>query len=148
MGISAAAITAGNEAVAAEIRRANEAGEDTSTSDFKKHLQTIRKDAQDAHHQQARLNYRNSVLATSHIAHKLQSLIKLRAQYNSINDFFKYIQDKFNIRPKRGDAKLIVQNIDEQIAEAKEELHKQYEEFDTELSDGAILDFIDQLRIV
>ena len=38
MGISAAAITAGNEAVAAEIRRANEAGEDTSTSDFKKHL--------------------------------------------------------------------------------------------------------------
>ena len=148
MGISAAAITAGNEAVAAEIRRANEAGEDTSTSDFKKHLQTIRKDAQEAHHQQARLNYRNSVLATSHIAHKLQSLIKLRAQHNSINDFFTYIQDKFNIRPKRGDAKLIVQNVDEQIKEAKEELHRQYEEFDTELSDAAVLDFINQLRIV
>jgi hypothetical protein len=45
MGMSAAMVTAGNEAVAAEIQRANEAGEDTSTSDFKKHLQTIRKDA-------------------------------------------------------------------------------------------------------
>jgi hypothetical protein len=51
----------------------------------------------------------------SHIAHKLQSLLKLRAQHKSINDFFKYINDKFNLRPKRGDAKLITQNVDEQI---------------------------------
>jgi hypothetical protein len=38
MGMSAAMVTAGNEAVAAEIKRAADAGEDTSTSEFKKHL--------------------------------------------------------------------------------------------------------------
>jgi hypothetical protein len=39
---------AGNKAVAEEIRRAKDAGENTSTSDFKKHLQSIRKEAQEA----------------------------------------------------------------------------------------------------
>ena len=148
MGISAAMVTAGNEAVAAEIKRATEAGEDTSTSDFKKHLQTIRKDAQEAHNQQIRTTYRNSVLHTSHIAHKLQSLIKLREQHKTVNDFFKFIQEKFNINPKRGDAKLITKNVDDQIKEAKEQLHELYEEFDTELSDKAVLEFIEQLPIV
>lgn len=148
MGVSAAMITAGNEAVAAEIKRATEAGEDTSTSDFKKHLQTIRKDAQEAHNKQIRATYRNSVLETSHIAHKLQSLIKLRQQHKSINDFFSFIQDKFNLRPKRGDAKLITQNVDEQIREAKEQLRGLYEEFDPELSDEAVLEFIENLPIV
>ena len=148
MGMSAAMVTAGNEAVAAEIQRANEAGEDTSTSDFKKHLQTIRKDAQEAHNQQVRMQYRNNVLQMSHIAHKLQSLLKLRAQHKSINDFFKYINDKFNLRPKRGDAKLITQNVDEQIRQTKEQLRQIAEEFDPELSDEATLEFINQLPIV
>lgn len=148
IGKQAAIIEAGNKAVADEIASAKEAGEDTSTSDFKRHLQNIRKDAQESAEQQLKLQYRNNVLETSHVAHKLRSLINLRAQHNTINDFFNYIQDKFNLKPKRGDASLITKNVDNQIKEAKEQLHELNSEFDVEFSDKAALDFIEQLSIV
>jgi hypothetical protein len=79
IGEQTAAIEAGNKAVAEEIKRANAAGEDTSTSDFKKHLQNIRKDAQEQTIQQNRLDYREATLNASHIAHKLRALINLKA---------------------------------------------------------------------
>jgi hypothetical protein len=66
-----------------------------------------------------RAKYRSDVINMSHAAHKLQSLIKLRAQHNTISDFFKFLTDKFNINPKRPDAKLIVKSVDNQIKEAK-----------------------------
>jgi hypothetical protein len=69
-----------------------------------------------------RVQYRNDVINMSHLAHKLQSLIKLRAQHNTISDFFKFLNDKFDISPKRPDAKLIVKSVDNQIKEAKEQL--------------------------
>jgi len=78
-------------------------------------LQNVRKDAQEAAAFNIDANARQEVIGMSHTAHKLQSLIKLRAQHNTITDFFTFLKDKFNLNPKRPDAKLIVKNVDEQI---------------------------------
>jgi hypothetical protein len=148
MGRGASIIEAGNKAVEAETARAKSAGEDVSTSEFKKHLQNIRKEAQEAHAREIDEMYRQNIIGMSHTAHKLQSLIKLRAQHNSISDFFTFLKDKFNINPKRPDAKLIVKNVDDQIEQAKKDLAEFDEDFDVHMSDGAILDYIKTLNIV
>lgn len=148
LGRHSAIIAAGNKAVSEEIARAKQAGEDVETSDFKKHLQNIRKEAQEQAAQSIDLNYRQNLLQISHIAHKLQSLIKLRAQHNTISDFFTFLNSKFDIRPKRPDAKLIVQSVDKQIENAKKALAEADSNFDVEMTDGAILDYIKNLNIV
>ena len=142
------AVDAGNKAVEEETKRAKEAGQDISTAEFKKHLQTVRQDAEEATRRYLRTELRNDVLTKSHLAHKLQSLINLRAQHNTISDFFQFLTDKFNISPKRPDAKLIVDSVDKQIQSAKEQLAEMDEDFDAGLPDGAILDYIKNMQLV
>jgi hypothetical protein len=62
---------AGNKAVDAEIARAKSAGENTETSEFKKHLQNIRREAQEAHAREIDEMYRQNIIGMSHTAHKL-----------------------------------------------------------------------------
>lgn len=154
-----------------ELERAVAAGENTTTKafqdhlnryrqeltedlesvedpEFQKHLQDVRKEAQEVASKNSKIDYRNKIINLSHAAHKLQSLIKLRAQHNTISDFFKFISDKFNLNPKRPDAKYIVQSIDNQISQLKDRLAEIDPNFNTNLSDKAILDYIETLPII
>jgi hypothetical protein len=151
MGTQAAVIKAGNEAVAEEISKKRSEGADETqieSPEFKKHLEDIRKEAQDAAQRNASIANRNKIINLSHAAHKLQSLLKLRSQYKSINDFFTFLSSKFNLKPKRPDAKLIVQSIDRQIKDVKSVLKQADENFNENLSDDAILKYIEDLPIV
>lgn len=145
MGRQARIIKAGNEAVAEEIKRANAAGEDTKSSEFKRHLQNIRKDAQEQASRSINLEYRNNILEMSHAANKLKSLLKLKQQHKSISDFFKFLSSKFNLNPRRADAKLIYKNIEEQIKEIKRQFAEIDENFNENLSDEAIIEYIEGL---
>jgi len=46
----------------------------------------------------------------------------MKASHNTIDDFFTFLKDKFNLRPKRPDAKTIKESIDKQIRDAKTQL--------------------------
>ena len=142
------AIEAGNKAVAQEIERATQAGEDTETSEFKRSLQDIRQTAQQQEQSRIDAERRTNLISWSRTAHRLQSLINLRAQHNTISDFFGFLNDKFNLKVKRPDAKLITQSVDSQIQQLKEQLANVLDDFNTEMSDGAILDYIQALPIV
>jgi hypothetical protein len=44
----------------------------------------------------------------------------MKARHNTIDDFYTFLKDKFNLSPKRPDAKTIRDNIDQQIKDTKE----------------------------
>lgn len=139
---------AGNKAVAAEKERAIAAGEDVETSDFKRNLQDIRKTAQEQEQARTKASYKNDIINFSRLANRLKSLIKLRAQHNTVEDFFWFLQDKFNLKVRRPDAKLITQSVDNQIQQLKEALKEGFENFDSNMSDADVLDFIEKSQII
>ena len=122
--------------------------ETTESPEFQRHLEDVRNEAQEAAKKNISVQGRDTIINLSHIAHKLKALITLRAQQNTTEDFFKFISDKFNLNPKRPDAKLIEQSIDKQIAQTKKLLAEADESFDENLSDKATLEHIESLPII
>jgi len=108
----------------------------------------VRRDAQETAKKNAQIELRDTIINLSHIAHRLKALINLRAQQNTTTDFFKFLSDKFNLKPKRPDAQLIVDSVDRQIEETKQLLANVDKDFNKDLSDKAILDYIETLPII
>lgn len=122
--------------------------ESVESPDFQKHLEEVRSEAQETARKNISVDGRNKIINLSHAAHKLKALITLRAQQNTTEDFFKFLSSKFNLKVKRPDAKLIEQSVDKQIAEVKKQLAEIDENFNENLSDKAILDYIENLPII
>ena len=122
--------------------------ETAESAEFQKHLEDIRKEAQEEAKKNISIDARNKIINLSHAAHKLKALITLRAQQNTTEDFFKFLKSKFNLNIKRPDAKLIVESVDNQIQAVKKTLAEIDENFNVNLSDKAVLEYIDQLPII
>lgn len=76
--------------------------------------------------QEAEIKFKEGVDTKTKLVNKLGALLQLRAQQNSIEDYFKVANEKFNIHVKRPDANLIRKNIDKQIKEIKDLLFKNF----------------------
>lgn len=70
--------------------------------------------------------FKAGILARSKDVNRLKALLHLRAQQNTIEDWFKIARDKFNIHTKRPDAAIIRKNINKQIDSLKKRLFKQF----------------------
>ena len=93
----------------------------------------------------AKQNFIINSIDANHAVNRLSALIKLRAQHNTIEDFYKALNDKFGIKPMRPDAVTIHKSIEKQIKDAISEMKKLDPEFNAK-TDKEILDYVDSIR--
>ena len=79
---------------------------------------------------------------------KVRALINLKAQINTIDDYYKIARDKLNLKTLRPDAVAVKQSIQEQLDGAKKELKNIYgDDFDDKADDAKVLQNIDALGL-
>lgn len=79
----------------------------------------------------------------NHKINKLAALVQLRAQSNTIDDFYNNLSEKFGIKAMRPDAATIRKNIDKQLEEVVADMKEYDPDFDAK-TDEEILDYIER----
>jgi hypothetical protein len=105
-----------------ELNRAKERGTNTETDEFKAHLDLVEAEAFDRSESLVEDIVRDAITNKTRAANKLHGLLKIRAQQNTIEDWYNIVNEFTKFTPMRPDAKDIVDDIDRQIREAKREL--------------------------
>ena len=143
MEISRRNVDAGHEAVKAEIESAKKAGIDTETEEFKEHLKNIKQDVQDANDKRIKEAVTEYIEEKTKAVNTLKAALTLKAQLNTIEDYFKFASEKLGLKTNRADAKLIYGHVQKFIDNAKEHLKK----FDVDLgsTDKEALDALEQI---
>lgn len=143
MEISRRNVDAGHEAVKAEIESAKKAGIDTETKEFKEHLKNIKQEAQDTNDKRSKEAVTEYVEEKTKAVNTLKAALTLKAQLNTIEDYFKFASEKLGLKTNRADAKLIYNHVQKFIDNAKEHLKK----FDVDLgsTDKEALDALEQI---
>ena len=143
MEISRRNVDAGHEAVKAEIESAKKAGIDTETKEFKEHLKNVKQEAQDTNDKRSKEAVTEYVEEKTKAVNTLKAALTLKAQLNTIEDYFKFASEKLGIKTNRADAKLIYNHVQKFIDNAKEHLKK----FDVDLgsTDKEALDSLEQI---
>ena len=85
---------------------------------------------------------RNNILGFSRAINRLNALLNLKSQMNTLDDWFSFTSDKLGIQTSRPDAKFLQQNIDEQIKQAKEQISQFDKDFDKNSNDAKALNYI------
>lgn len=85
---------------------------------------------------------RNNILGFSRAINRLNALLNLKSQMNTLDDWFSFTSDKLCIQTSRPDAKFLQQNIDEQIKQAKEQISQFDKDFDKDSNDAKALNYI------
>lgn len=85
---------------------------------------------------------RNNILGFSKAINRLNALLNLKSQMNTLDDWFSFTSDKLGIQTSRPDAKFLQQNIDEQIKQAKEQISQFDKDFDKNSNDAKALNYI------
>ena len=143
MEISRRNVDAGHQAVKEELERAKKAGIDTEAEDFKEHLKNVKQEAQDANDKSSKEAVSEYIEEKTKAVNTLKAALTLKAQLNTIEDYFKFASEKLGLKTNRADAKLIHQHVQEYIDNAKEHLKK----FDVDLgsTDKDALDALEQI---
>lgn len=143
MEISRRNVDAGHMAVKEEIERAKKAGIDTETKEFKEHLKNIKQEAQDANDKSSKEAVSEYIEEKTKAVNTLKAALTLKAQLNTIEDYFKFASEKLGLKTNRADAKLIYGHVQKFIDNAKEHLKK----FDVDLgsTDKESLDALEQI---
>lgn len=143
MEISRRNVDAGHQAVKAEIESAKKAGIDTETEDFKEHLKNVKQEAQDANDKSSKEAINEYIEEKTKSVNTLKAALTLKAQLNTIEDYFKFASEKLGLKTNRADAKLIHNHVQKYIDNAKERLKK----FDVDLgsTDKEALDALEQI---
>ncbi len=143
MEISRRNVDAGHEAVKTELEKAKKAGIDTETEEFKEHLKNIKQDAQDANDKRSKEAVTEYIEEKTKAVNTLKAALTLKAQLNTIEDYFKFASEKLGLKTNRADAKLIYGHVQKFIDNAKERLKK----FDVDLgsTDKEALDALEQI---
>lgn len=143
MEISRRNVDAGHEAVKAEIESAKKAGIDTETKEFKEHLKNVKQEAQDTNDKRSKEAITEYVEEKTKAVNTLKAALTLKAQLNTIEDYFKFASEKLGLKTNRADAKLIYNHVQKFIDNAKEHLKK----FDVDLgsTDKEALDALEQI---
>lgn len=85
---------------------------------------------------------RNNILGFSKAINRLNALLNLKSQMNTLDDWFSFTSDKLGIQTSRPDTKFLQQNIDEQIKQVKEQISKFDKDFDKDSNDAKALNYI------
>lgn len=85
---------------------------------------------------------RNNILGFSKTINRLNALLNLKSQMNTLDDWFSFTSDKLGIQTSRPDAKFLQQNIDEQIKQVKEQISQFDKDFDKNSNDAKALNYI------
>lgn len=85
---------------------------------------------------------RNNILGFSKAINRLNALLNLKSQMNTLDDWFSFTSDKLGIQTSRPDAKFLQQNIDEQIKQVKEQISQFDKDFDKDSNDAKALNYI------
>lgn len=85
---------------------------------------------------------RNNILGFSKAINRLNALLNLKSQMNTLDDWFRFTSDKLGIQTSRPDAKFLQQNIDEQIKQVKEQISQFDKDFDKDSNDAKALNYI------
>ena len=143
MEISRRNVNARHEAVKTELEKAKKAGIDTETEEFKEHLKNIKQDAQDANDKRSKEAVTEYIEEKTKAVNTLKAALTLKAQLNTIEDYFKFASEKLGLKTNRADAKLIHDHVQKYIDNAKEHLKK----FDVDLgsTDKEALDALEQI---
>lgn len=143
MEISRRNVDAGHEAVKAEIESAKKAGIDTETEEFKEHLKNVKQEAQDANDKSSKEAINEYIEEKTKAVNTLKAALTLKAQLNTIEDYFKFASEKLGLKTNRADAKLIHGHVQKYIDNAKEHLKK----FDVDLgsTDEQALNALEQI---
>lgn len=143
MEISRRNVDAAHEAVKTELEKAKKAGIDTETEEFKEHLKNIKQDAQDANDKRSKEAVTEYIEEKTKAVNTLKAALTLKAQLNTIEDYFKFASEKLGLKTNRADAKLIYGHVQKFIDNAKEHLKK----FDVDLgsTDKEALDALEQI---
>lgn len=143
MEISRRNVDAGHMAVKEEIERAKKVGIDTETKEFKEHLKNIKQEAQDANDKSSKEAVSEYIEEKTKAVNTLKAALTLKAQLNTIEDYFKFASEKLGLKTNRADAKLIYGHVQKFIDNAKEHLKK----FDVDLgsTDKEALDALEQI---
>ena len=143
MEISRRNVDAGHEAVKAEIESAKKAGIDTETEEFKQHLKNVKQEAQDANDKSSKEAINEYIEDKTKAVNTLKAALTLKAQLNTIEDYFKFASEKLGLKTNRADAKLIHNHVQKYIDNAKEHLKK----FDVDLgsTDEEALNALEQI---
>ena len=74
------------------------------------------------------------------VTNKVRALIKLKAQLETVDDYYKVAREKLNLKTLRPDAIAVKQNIQTQLDDAKKQLKDIYgDDFDEKADDQTIL---------
>lgn len=143
MEISRRNVDAGHEAVKAEIESAKKAGIDTETKEFKEHLKNVKQEAQDTNDKRIKEAVTEYIEEKTKAVNTLKAALTLKAQLNTIEDYFKFASEKLGLKTNRADAKLIYNHVQKFIDNAKEHLKK----FNVDLgsTDKEALDALEQI---
>lgn len=143
MEISRKNVDAGHKAVKEEIENAKAAGIDTDTKEFKQHLDNVRQEAQDTNDKNSKEAVTEYVEQKTKAVNNLKAALTLKAQLNTIEDYFKFASEKLGLKTNRADAKLIRNHVDNFIKSAKDEVKK----FNVDLgsTDKEALDALSQI---
>lgn len=87
---------------------------------------------------------RNNILGFSRAINRLNALLNLKSQMNTLDDWFSFTSDKLGIQTSRPDAKFLQQNIDEQIKQVKEQISQFDKGFDKNSNDAKALNYIQE----
>ena len=126
----------------AELARAKEAEKDVESAEFKAHLDLIEKEAFDNSDQTVEDNVRNNLRIRARYENKLLGLLKVKGQQNTIEDWYNIVAEFTGLKALRPDARTIRDNIEKQIKETKAALHKMDSSFDESMSDGDVINWI------
>lgn len=95
-----------------------------SDEEFNNKLGEIRTNAENLVMNTSDSLLREQLIKRAKAINRLTALLNIKAKFNTINGFFDYIHDNLKMSPMRPDVKTIMENIDEQIKSAKEQLRE------------------------
>ena len=144
--MSQAQAEAGEKAVKKAKEEDEKNGVDTTTDEYKAHLDEVRKQAHDDYAQRYKQNARNSAITVVRQIAKANALLRLRAQSNSISDVFDYIERKTGLKTKRPDAKIVDGSISKQLQQLKNDMAKVFKDLNPNATDEQFLQYIQNLQ--
>lgn len=144
--MSQAQAEAGEKAVKKAKEDDEKNGVDTTTDEYKAHLDEVRKHAHDDYAQRYKQNAKNSAITVVRQIAKANALLRLIAQSNSISDVFDYIERKTGLKTKRPDAKIVDDSISKQLQQLKKDMSNVFKDLNPNATDEQFLQYIQKLQ--
>ncbi len=121
----------------------------TKEGDSQEVIDSYRKEAEDKYkdftkqyQSDLKSTRRSNILSFSQSVNRLHALLDLKAQMNTLDDWFTFTKDKLGIQTPRPDAKFLAQNIDKQIADIKTQISKADKDFKADSNDAEALAYV------